>query len=39
MNLETIYDIMEGIDKKYIFAYTKYNKRIIKKYFFFWKEK
>jgi hypothetical protein len=37
MNLENIYDVMENIDKKYIFAYTIYDKKLTKKYFAIWK--
>jgi hypothetical protein len=39
MNLEYLYDIMENIDKKYIFAYTIYDKKLTKKYFSIWKMK
>lgn len=37
MNTDTFTDILESIDKKYIFAYNFYNKKIIKKYFATWK--
>ena len=33
MNIEAICDVMESIDKKYIFTYTLYDKKITKKYF------
>jgi hypothetical protein len=33
MNFEALYDVMESIDKKYIFTYTLYDKKITKKYF------
>jgi len=39
MNLEYLYDIMKNIDKKYIFAYTIYDKKLTKKYFSIWKMK
>ena len=32
-NIEAHYDAMESIDKKYIFTYTLYDKKITKKYF------
>ena len=32
-NFEALYDAMESIDKKYIFTYTLYDKKITKKYF------
>jgi hypothetical protein len=38
MNFEALYDAMESIDKKYIFTYTLYNKKITKKYFATWKD-
>lgn len=38
MNFEALYDVMESIDKKYIFTYTLYNKKITKKYFSTWKD-
>ena len=37
MNFEALYDVMESIDKKYIFTYTLYDKKITKKYFSIWK--
>ena len=38
MNFEALYDVMESIDKKYIFTYTLYDKKITKKYFATWKD-
>jgi hypothetical protein len=38
MNIENLYDIMESIDKKYILAYTVYNKKLIKNCFATWKK-
>jgi hypothetical protein len=38
MNIETIYDVLNNIDKRYIFTYTIYDKKITKKYFFIWKK-
>ena len=38
MNFEALYDAMESIDKKYIFTYTLYDKKITKKYFATWKD-
>ena len=38
MNFEALYDVMESIDKKYIFTYTLYDKKIAKKYFATWKD-
>ena len=38
MNIEALYDIMESIDKKYIFAFGLYDKKITKKYFAIWKD-
>jgi hypothetical protein len=37
MNIEVFYDIMESIDKNYIFAFSLYDKKITKKYFAIWK--
>ena len=37
INIEALYDVMESIDKKYIFPYTLYYKKITKKYFATWK--
>jgi len=37
INLEAFCDVMESIDKKYIFAYTLYDKKITRKYFATWK--
>ena len=37
-NFEALYDVMESIDKKYIFTYTLYDKKITKKYFATWKD-
>lgn len=37
INLEAFFDTMESIDKKYIFAYTLYDKKITRKYFATWK--
>lgn len=38
MNFEALYDVMESIDKKYIFTYALYDKKITKKYFATWKD-
>ena len=38
INIEALYDVMESIDKKYIFTYTLYDKKITKKYFATWKD-
>ena len=37
MDIVNLYNIMENIDKKYIFIYTIYNKKLNKKYFTIWK--
>ena len=38
INIEALYDVMESIDKKYIFAFTLYDKKLTKKYFAIWKD-
>jgi hypothetical protein len=38
INIEALCDVMESIDKKYIFTYTLYDKKITKKYFATWKD-
>jgi len=37
ITIEALCDVMESIDKKYIFTYTLYDKKITKKYFSIWK--